>query len=41
MNALCKLSLGVPGQATKSLQAENDQEVGKFESINLGNYRYR
>ena len=40
MNALCKPSLGMPGQATKSLQAENGQKVGKFEPINLGNYRH-
>ena len=40
MNALCKLSLGVHGHVTKTLQTEVGQKVGEFEPIYLGNYRY-
>ena len=38
LNALRLPSLGAPGDETKSLQAENEQKVGKFEPIYLGNY---
>ena len=40
INALCKPSLGVPGQLTKILLAENGQKVNEFEPIHLRNYRY-
>ena len=34
--ALCKLSLGATGHATKILQAENIRKVDEFEPIYLG-----
>ena len=33
INALCKPSLGVPGQVAKILQAKNWLEVNEFEPI--------
>ena len=40
INGLCKPSLGAPGNETKMLQAENEQKVDDFDTMNLGNYRY-
>ena len=38
MNAFCKPRLGVHGQVTKMLQAENGKKVDDFEPIYLDNY---
>ena len=40
MNALCKLSLMVPGHMTKILQVKNGPKVDDYKAIYLANYQY-